>query len=300
MAAAGPLPTLRPMSQRIPDGPRVLPLAPADLPAAQCLVAECGWNQVEADWAHFVEHGSVLQVPAPDGGVAATAATLPYPPRFGWISMVLVTAGQRRQGLASVLLARCVAQLQAQGLVPVLDATPAGREVYRRLGFLDGWGITRWRRKAAPPGALALAANVRPMREDDAQQVAALDAAAFGAQRPALLRALAQRSRGFACVAEQGGRIAGFLLGRDGRVATQLGPIVARDAADAEALCAHALAHTAGPLLVDAVDRHAGFAARLREAGFEVERGYTRMALGTAEAFGDAALLFAIAGPELG
>src|SRR5262245_62002244 len=92
----------------------------ADLPDAQALVAEAGWNQVAADWRTFIDFGTVYAVR--DGGrVIATAATLPYGGRCAWISMVLVAASHRRQGLATRLLHRCIADIKSAGLVPVLD-----------------------------------------------------------------------------------------------------------------------------------------------------------------------------------
>ena len=278
---------------------RAVPLARADIPHALRLVEECGWNQVEADWEIFVDNGAALKVPAQDG-ISATAATLPYPPSFGWISMVLVTKSHRRQGIATELLQQCIDRLQAESLVPMLDATPAGREVYRQLGFTDGWAITRWRRTADAVSGGEPAANVRPFRDSDWHSVIAMDSQAFGADRSELLRQLAQRSRDFACVAESGGEIRGFLFGREGRLATQFGPIVAHDADTAQGLLAHALYRTRGPVLVDALDRHEAFAQQLAQAGFQVERGYTRMALGAGRTFGDEEIVVAIAGPELG
>ena len=68
----------------------------------------------------------------------------------------------------------------------------------------------------------------------------------------------------------------------------------------ASALLAHALARIEGPVLLDVLDRHAHFPALLGAAGFAVERGYTRMTLDREIPFGDAALMVAIAGPELG
>lgn len=281
--------------------PAIERLTETDLAAAGALVRECGWNQVADDWRLFLHGGEALQVPDAMGGIAATAAILPYPPRFGWISMVLVSQAQRRQGIATALLDRCIERLRQRGLVPVLDATPAGREVYRQLGFHDGWAITRWRRTT--PAALPTPAQdvqVRPLRAEDWPRIAALDREAFGADRLDLLRQLAARSAAFACVAEQEGRLAGFLLGRDGRLATQLGPVVAQQESVAAALAADALQRAGDAVLVDALDRHADFAAFLRSAGFAVERGYTRMTLAADTAFGDPHLTVAIAGPELG
>src|SRR6185295_7866145 len=48
-------------------------LAAAELPDAEALVAEAGWNQVAADWRIFLEFGTVYAVRA-EGRVIATAA----------------------------------------------------------------------------------------------------------------------------------------------------------------------------------------------------------------------------------
>ena len=280
----------------------VSPLTSADIDGALGLVLESGWNQVAADWQLFLSHGHALKVPASDGGIAATAATLPYSSGFAWISMVLVRGDHRRRGIATDLLNECVDRVRAAGLVPVLDATPAGREVYRQLGFEDGWPITRWRRQARAmlPAAGVEGTTVRALTEADWPQIAQLDREAFGADRQWLLRRLADRSRGFACVAEEQGKVRGYLLGRDGRVATQAGPIVADCEQAARALLAYAVARIEGQVIVDALDRHASFAQLLAAAGFTVERGYTRMALGAPASSGDPARVVAIAGPELG
>ena len=52
-------------------------------------------------------------------------------------------------------------------------------------------------------------------------------------------------------------------------------------------------------IVVDALDEHGVMAARLGETGFAKERPFTRMAKGAVPS-GDRALLYAIAGPELG
>jgi len=268
-----------------------MPLKEDDLPAAQALVSEAGWNQNANDWRIFLELGSAFAV-KDRGRLVATAATLPYPSGFGWISMVLVSGPYRRRGIATRLLERCMASLREAGMVPVLDATPAGREVYKPLGFRDGWAITRWRRQ----DGFRVKSAARSMEKKDWSHVLALDAQAFGCDRAPLLERLRSRSTGFGCVVE--GK--GFLLGREGRAATQLGPIVAEDEDTARALIGFACAHIDGPVLVDALDRHSGLAGWLEAQGFARERPYTRMALGRDGLFGDPRRLAAIAGPELG
>src|SRR5690606_18597512 len=77
--------------------------------------------------------------------VVASSMILPYPPRFGWIGMVLVHGPFRRRGLATRLLHRAIAELEQAGLAPMLDATPAGKAVYDALGFKPLFELQRWR-----------------------------------------------------------------------------------------------------------------------------------------------------------
>ena len=169
-----------------PPGANPSLLEPASLDGAQALVVEAGWNQVRADWLIFLELGAAFKVAGPGGSVDATAATLPTVGGFGGISMVLVTHARRRQGIATCLLERCIARLRGAGLVSVLDATPAGRLVYQRLGFAAGWPISRWYRAApspTPPHTAAPIPGVRAMQRQDLAAVATLDAGAFGCAR---------------------------------------------------------------------------------------------------------------------
>ena len=45
------------------DLPAIGRLTAAELPDAEALVAEAGWNQVAADWRMFLEFGTVYAVP---------------------------------------------------------------------------------------------------------------------------------------------------------------------------------------------------------------------------------------------
>lgn len=275
------------------------PLAAADLEAAEGLVAEAGWNQVSADWRIFLELGRAFAVKE-RRRLAATAATLPYPSGFGWISMVLVSQAFRRRGIATRLLEHCIESLREAGMVPVLDATPAGREVYLPLGFRDGWAITRWRHGGAFSGGDPAGKNIQPLSARHWNDLLAFDAQAFGCDRAPLLERLRGRSAAFACVCVEDDQVRGFLLGRDGRLATQLGPIAAQDEATAAALVQFACARIDGPVLLDALDLHEQFARWIFSRGFYKERPYTRMALGRSALFGEPRRTVAIAGPELG
>jgi GNAT superfamily N-acetyltransferase len=277
------------------------PLRQAELGDAEALVAEAGWNQVAADWRIFLELGTVHAVRNSAGRVVATAANLPYGGRFAWISMVLVTAEYRRQGLARRLLNRCVADLTARGLVPVLDATPAGRTVYTALGFEDTWGVHRlacrdWQGRSVVEDGSAIGA----ISDAEWQSLCRYDALAFGADRSGVLDRLRGRVPQAELIAYRGERIAGFMLGRNGRSATQLGPLVAEDDAVAEALLLRGLAAVEGPIYMDLADAKTRLRDILEARGFTAQRPLTRMVYRRSESFDDPTRTYAVAGPELG
>jgi len=264
---------------------RIIPLDASDIPDAVKLSAEAGWNQVAADWSMMLAQGEGCGIK--DGGrLVASGLALPYPPDFGWISMVLVTRTHRHRGLATALLKHLIARLEERGLVPMLDATLQGRAIYLPLGFHDVEPISRWRGPGRGTGQL-------PVRETvDIDH----DHGAFGADRSAILKNLLARPQAFALGPGDGA----FLLTRAGRTATQIGPIVARTARQAITLLEQAIAALAGPVLIDVPDRETELRETLARHGFTVERGFIRMALGRKRAFGDPTQMRAIAGPELG
>ena len=102
-----------------------------------------GWNQVARDWALFLAEGEGRALDDGRDALAATAVVIRYGADLAWISMVLVRPDMRRQGHATALM-RWAVEALAGTRCAALDATPAGREVYRRLGFRDLWGFARW------------------------------------------------------------------------------------------------------------------------------------------------------------
>lgn len=274
-----------------------LPLAPLgarDVAGCMALSAEAGWNQTPDDWQVFLDRGTVFGLPDASGRPVATGAILPYGGTFAWISMVLVTAARRRARIGTRILETCCMELTRRGLVAALDATPAGERVYRPLGFEPLFGLTRWQGagsgRAAPSG-------VRPLREHDLAAVAAIESSAFGAQRSFLLESFFRRAPQLAFAAENGD---GFALARTGRIATQIGPIVAADEGAAAALLDSALEAAAGPVFLDLCDRWTSLKRLIERRGFMVQRPFLRMALRHRVPFGDAARSFVIAGPEFG
>lgn len=260
------------------------------------LSEEANWNQVGADWLLMMAHGHAIGRISEDGNLIASALALPFGHRLGWISMVLVTAGWRRRGLASELVSHCIAWLEDRGIQPVLDATVAGAEVYRPLGFQTVRRITRWQHggfSAASPGKDALPS----IGMDDLARLAEFDGEVFGAPRPFVLLDLISRE-GAASAHMQDEN--GYALSRQGRVATQIGPLSASNPQVAIHLLQDMLRKIEGAVFIDAYEDQRQFCAALEEMGFRPQRGFERMVKGSLVEFGDRSRAFAAAGPELG
>jgi GNAT superfamily N-acetyltransferase len=270
----------------------------ADAPECQLLSDEARWNQNEADWRLILQQGAAVGVRR--NGLIASAAVMPYGASFGWICMVLVTSDARRQGLASQLMRNRIDWLASQNAVAGLDATPAGRTVYAPLGFNDIYPLTRLEVASLARGARPPATDVKRAGEAELKAIADYDLPVFGEDRRALLATLLRRQPLVAHVAVAGSRIAGFVLGRDGRRATQVGPLVAEDADIAIRLLEAALTSIEGPVFIDVPDRHAKLQAWLAKRGFTVQRGFMRMLLGRSKPLDDETRVMAITGPEFG
>jgi hypothetical protein len=270
------------------------PIGVAESEAVWPLSIEAGWNQNVADWRFMLGNGRGFGVRGDDGRWEASSLVLPLGEKLAWISMVLVTRARRRGGMGTGLLKRCIADVQASGAVAGLDATEQGRPIYLPLGFRDLYRISRWHfdgMRAMPPGRAT-----RPMTAADLPAVLDYDRARSGMDRARLLTHLAARQPAMAFVADGGG----FVLGREGRAAYSIGPVVADDEATGLALIARAAASVPGPFIIDVPEVHADIRRWLERQGATSPRGYVRMTLGSAPGLDDPGHVFALAGPELG
>jgi GNAT superfamily N-acetyltransferase len=278
-------------------------LTPAHAPAALALSTRIGWNQARPDWDYMLAAGEGAGLLAPDGTLVASAMALPYG-AFAWICMVLVDPDYRRRGLATRLMDVIVARQEAAGRVPGLDATPDGREVYRRIGFEEHYRSDRYRAERVDLEAADASdlpgVTIRPLKDDDLPALTAMDRGVFGGDRGKLLAHLLRRVPGAPHGAWRGGEPAGYVFAREGREAHQIGPLVAEAPYIAIALAHAALGAIAGPVYLDAPDAQGAFVSWLKARGFAQQRPFFRMYRGRARGFDDPARIFAIAGPELG
>ena len=263
-----------------------------------CLVlsAEAGWNQVDDDWRFMLRSGEGFGFVDDAGTLVASGLTVEFP-RYAWISMILVTPRWRRRGIATQLMERCVETLTERDLIPALDASPEGRQVYLKIGFRDAGASTRL------VGAIRIepargGADLTLMSEADLPEVAAYDQRSSGTDRAVLLAHLRHRLPGAAFVLRRGGQLIGYVLARNGRRSAQIGPLVADDE-DAAIALLHASGRACGRFCIDLFDQRTAVRGWLDRAGFQPVTRFIRMVRGPAEIFPPEHRVHAIGGPEL-
>lgn len=272
-------------------------LESTDAAAGLRLSSLADWNQTEGDWAFLIGNGWSRGVTF-DELLVGTVIVLAYPNGMGWIGMVLVDPVWRGRGIATYLLNEAIAHCEERGLVPALDATPEGQQVYKRLGFVDGGELVRMRRLERR-GDLARSGGF-----DRGQEAGGpardWDRETFGYDRSLVLGWMESRWKDL-CVSRKsaGGVLEAVAWGRRGRKAVQIGPFLARSPDAARSFLADYIQCEESTWILDVPVRRSKFIGWLHSQGFEIERSFTRMMLGRYGVdFRNEQ--FAVAGPELG
>ena len=219
-------------------------------PSLPLLSAIVDW---EAGGRLFVLRESALipQSATPQAPVATTSAIAAGP--VGVVGNVIVRDDYRRRGLGRAVMDSAVAWMRQRGVRSVLlDATPAGRPLYRGMGFVGlersfyAWGPLRTLdRSALRHIAAGHVHTAHRIPSHELPRVAALDEQAFGGDRLPLVAGLLREPGAALYVAEGvAADVSGFLVARPVEVPREglrVGPWVARDPATAAALLESAL-----------------------------------------------------------
>jgi len=273
-------------------------MKPYDSAAGLSLCRVAGWNQLARDWEIFlILSPNDCRVATINDKVVGTVATIRYQNFFSWIGMVLVDPACRKQGIGTQLLKEALQTLHNQETIK-LDATPAGREVYLKLNFVDEYRLSRMSTISA---AGRLKSTARSLRKNDLPAVVKFDREIFGADRQPLLEWILEGAPQFAFLVEEKNEIQGYCLGRYGYNFTQIGPVIARNSGIAINLVSAALKNCIGcPVILDVLHFEPEWIEWLTSIGFAEQRPLLRMYRGSNKFPGLPEKQFSILGPEFG
>ena len=272
-----------------------------DLSSALRLKEIAGWNQTAADWKRFLnaspEGCFVADV---DSQVRGTVTTISFERRFAWVGMVLVDPQFRSRGIGTCLLRKAIEYLDEIKVPSIkLDATPQGKPLYEKLGFVVEYEIERWtlhrshQQPSKTPSNFSAAELPAAILEADRQ--------IFGADRSQLLQSLHQETPAFTSQIWRNEHLQGYALGRRGSFADQLGPWITNQKEAARTLLKEFLSCSTRETLIVDCRKANGMAGRLLKSfGFTIARPLTRMYRGANDYPGDAESVCAIMGPEFG
>ena len=264
---------------------QIQPLTSADLPGCLALARDRGWLPEERKWRLLFDLAVVYGVRDPAGELAGVAVLTRYGAEFAVIGMMLVATRYGGRGLGRALMNRALAE--AGDAIVFLHATPVGRPLYEKLGFvpagashtyLGGFRSAAPAARAAPAAsaasataASAVAASAtavpapaavvaaeggsRPAGPGDLMAIRRLDARANGTDRALLVRRLPGFTEQLR-VTERPGGITGYAGAYRGVAYTCIGPVIAETVDDAKTLIADVAGSIAGPVRIDLGDRH--------------------------------------------
>ncbi len=181
-----------------------------------------------------LEPGGWVVIEGPEGPVGVGGFV-----RFGacaYIGLMGVAPLAQRTGLGSMVFEELLRRCDALGVrLLLLDATEKGAALYQKYGFEDHGKALAYQIDAGllPVAEGAAGVRIEPLRDADEPAVAAIDAAAYGADRTALLGTLLREYAGRAFVARGlSGALVGYAIGQS----LSFGPCVAPSAGVACAL----------------------------------------------------------------
>lgn len=218
----------------------------------------------------------------------------------GFIGELVVRRDARGRGIGPRLLERAIEYLKTRNAEAIyLDGVERAAPFYESIGFRRVCRSLRFlgRIEGRPHSAL------RPMLHDDLKDVCRLDRDAFGDDRRYFLERRLALYPGFAKVLESESRIAGFILGIQGRGLVAAGPWVAHAETERPLALLEGLALETGslPLRIGVLETNVRAAESLRGlGGLQPQRSSWRMVLGTGDRLGNSPLCWAVGSPAKG
>ncbi|MDX8437500.1 GNAT family N-acetyltransferase [Mesorhizobium abyssinicae] len=233
---------------------------PDHIEGAVALSRQENWPHRAQDWQMALQLSSGAVALDDQGRVAGTILVTPYGNDCAMINMVIVDRNVRGQGLGRRLMDQAFALAGDRPLR--LVATADGEPLYEKLGFVPSGTILQHQGKVteldAPDGVEAASIG-------DLPEIKALDRDAYGADREALIDALAER--GHFAIIRRNGAIEAYAAIRPFGRGEVIGPVIAGSAEAAKDLISFFAAPRGGAFLRVDTDSRTGIDGWLTEIG---------------------------------
>lgn len=277
----------------VPGG--AIQLSADHLPQALMLSQALDWPYRAEDWAFAFGLGRGFAIET-DGRLVGTALWWPYGADHASAGMIIVAAEAQRQGIGARLMTALLAD--AAGRTIILNSTREGEALYSRLGFTPYGVVNQHQAVLERAPAIDTSVPLRGARPDDRTALHALDRGASGMDRTALLDAI--RAIADVMVVVRNGCIMGYACVRPWGRGVVIGPVVARDEVDAQALIATLGARHAGEFVRIDVRGASGLSPWLESIGLPNVGQVVSMSLGAAPQADPGATLYALSNQSLG
>ncbi|MDX8540453.1 MULTISPECIES: GNAT family N-acetyltransferase [Mesorhizobium] len=233
---------------------------PDHIEGAVALSRQENWPHRAQDWQMALQLSSGAVALDDQGRVTGTILVTPYGNDCAMINMVIVDRNVRGQGLGRRLMDQAFALAGERPLR--LVATADGEPLYEKLGFVPSGTILQHQGKVteldAPDGVEAASVG-------DLPEIKALDRDAYGADREALIDALAER--GHFAIIRRNGAIEAYAAIRPFGRGEVIGPVIAGSAEAAKDLISFFAAPRGGAFLRVDTDSRTGIDGWLTEIG---------------------------------
>jgi GNAT superfamily N-acetyltransferase len=234
-------------------------MTPKHLDGAVALSRQVSWPHRREDWelAQSISRGVVASI---EQRVVATIMMTPYGDDAATINMVIVDASMRGRGLGRKMMEKALGKAGARTCY--LVATQEGLPLYEKLGFVTTGEIVQHQGEALPVDPPD---HVSWSESGDHARLVALDRAAYGHDRSALMQLLQERAT-FAVIRDEG-EVQAFGAIRPFGRGLVIGPVVARNGTEAKLLIGFLLAHHQGNFVRIDTDGSTNLAEWLTERG---------------------------------
>jgi len=242
-----------------------------DLPACHGLSQQVSWPHRLEDWQLALHCGKGWVAEA-EGKVVGSAIYWQWGSDYATLGLVIVSPECQGRGIGKQLLLTLTGKLD--GSIVRLHATPEGRPLYEKLGFVATGEIRQQQSRELPaiaPPELTVDEALRALNADDVAKMTALDAQSSGMQRGILYQALGDPTSAMRMVKglmlTRDGEPAGFAMLREFGRGYALGPVITQNVQDAQKLIAQLLHEIPGQFVRLDVEADSGLAEWLDTLG---------------------------------